>query len=69
MPPIKVISSILNRLWGFGEVIHVSLLSPCFLLVELPSMETCDWILAHIHHHPMLIRKWRLGIEPLSTYI
>ncbi|CAN1787700.1 hypothetical protein LINPERHAP1_LOCUS17755 [Linum perenne] len=53
MPPIKVISSILNRLWGFGEVVHVSLLSPRFILVELPSMETCDWILTRSWHmHP-----------------
>ncbi|CAN1760014.1 hypothetical protein LINPERHAP1_LOCUS7355 [Linum perenne] len=32
-------------------------------------METCEWILArswHVHHHPMLIRKWRLGIDPLD---
>ncbi|CAN1774020.1 hypothetical protein LINPERHAP1_LOCUS12771 [Linum perenne] len=37
MLPIKVISSILNRLWGFGEVVHVSLLSSRFILLELPS--------------------------------
>ncbi|CAN1800148.1 hypothetical protein LINPERHAP1_LOCUS22417 [Linum perenne] len=71
MPSINVISSILNRLWGFGEVIHVLLLSSRFLLVELPSIDTCDWILVrswHIHHHPMLIRKWHQGIQLLDLF-
>ncbi|CAN1248536.1 hypothetical protein LINPERPRIM_LOCUS6779 [Linum perenne] len=42
-PPLKVVSAMLNRLWSLEG----------FLLVELDSVETQEWVLArswHIHH-------------------
>ncbi|CAN1337346.1 hypothetical protein LINPERPRIM_LOCUS37571 [Linum perenne] len=58
----------LNRLWSLGEPICVSQISEGFLLVELDSVETQEWVLArswHIHHQPMILRRWHKDIAPL----
>ncbi|CAN1223109.1 hypothetical protein LINPERPRIM_LOCUS1998 [Linum perenne] len=68
-PPLKVVSSMLNRLWSLGEPIHVSQISEGFLLVELDFVETQEWVLArswHIHHQPMILRRWHKDIAHLT---
>ncbi|CAN1791660.1 hypothetical protein LINPERHAP1_LOCUS19411 [Linum perenne] len=70
VPLLKVIRSVLNRLWGFeGEVI-ISLLPNDLFLVELPSVKLCELILArswHIHYSSMILRRWESGIKPIDT--
>ncbi|CAN1241243.1 hypothetical protein LINPERPRIM_LOCUS4884 [Linum perenne] len=68
-PPLKVITYLMNSLWGLGEPIYVSQISSGFLLIELLSLETQDWILArswHVHHQPMILRRWHRGIGPID---
>ncbi|CAN0859922.1 hypothetical protein LINGRAHAP2_LOCUS7799 [Linum grandiflorum] len=68
-PPLKVIAAMVNRLWSYGEQIHVSQLEPNFYLIELDSVATRDWVLHrswHVHHSPMLLRCWSAGISPLA---
>ncbi|CAN1805842.1 hypothetical protein LINPERHAP1_LOCUS24437 [Linum perenne] len=67
-PPLKVVSAMLNRLWSLGEPIYVSQISEGFLLVELDSVESQKWVLArswHVHHQPMILRRWHKDIAPL----
>ncbi|CAN1352038.1 hypothetical protein LINPERPRIM_LOCUS42659 [Linum perenne] len=67
-PPLKVVSAMMNRLWSLGEPIFVSQISEGFLFVELGSLETQEWVLTrswHIHHQPMILRRWRKDIAPL----
>ncbi|CAN1338619.1 hypothetical protein LINPERPRIM_LOCUS38137 [Linum perenne] len=55
-----------NRLWGYEGEIGISQLSSSFFLIEFPSVRLCNWVMDkawHIHHSPLLLRKWYHGIE------
>ncbi|CAN1317114.1 hypothetical protein LINPERPRIM_LOCUS30318 [Linum perenne] len=70
VPPLKVVRSVLNRLWGFEGEVVLSSLPDGLYLVELPSVKLCEWVLArswHIHHSSMLLRRWTHGIKPIDT--
>ncbi|CAN0918506.1 hypothetical protein LINGRAHAP2_LOCUS30905 [Linum grandiflorum] len=57
------------RLWGYEGPIQISLLSEGFYLLEFPSYALSSWVLQwtwHIHHMPMILRRWKLGISPLA---
>ncbi|CAN0875479.1 hypothetical protein LINGRAHAP2_LOCUS10853 [Linum grandiflorum] len=68
-PPLRVFHSIAARLWGYEGPIQISLLSEGFYLLEFPSYALSSWVLQrtwHIHHMPMILRRWKLGIAPLA---
>ncbi|CAN0890244.1 hypothetical protein LINGRAHAP2_LOCUS16328 [Linum grandiflorum] len=53
IPPLRVFSAMVNRLWGYEG----------FFLIEIPSVRLCNWILArswHIHHS---------GVTPLDLEV
>ncbi|CAN1301042.1 hypothetical protein LINPERPRIM_LOCUS24786 [Linum perenne] len=69
-PPLKVIPSMLNRLWGFDGEVVISAIPEGLFLVELPTIRLCEWVLArswHIHHSSMILRRWSSGIKPVDT--
>ncbi|CAN1334812.1 hypothetical protein LINPERPRIM_LOCUS36529 [Linum perenne] len=69
VPPIRVISAVVNRIWGYeGEVI-VSKIEEGFFLFEFASENLAQWVLKrswHIHHSVMVLRKWERYIAPID---
>ncbi|CAN1331099.1 hypothetical protein LINPERPRIM_LOCUS35204, partial [Linum perenne] len=46
----------------------VSLLPSGLLLIEFLTQSLCDWVhsrLWHIHNQPLLLRKWKVDLEPV----
>ncbi|CAN1243517.1 hypothetical protein LINPERPRIM_LOCUS5711 [Linum perenne] len=57
-----------NRLWNYEGEICISRISEGFFLIEFPSVSLCDWVLErawHVHHSPLLLRRWFHGIAPM----
>ena len=71
-PPVRVIASMINRLWGYEGKVLLSVLSPGFFLFEFPSVKLCEWVLGrtwHIHHSVMVLRKWNSVITLLDLEV
>ncbi|CAN1248705.1 hypothetical protein LINPERPRIM_LOCUS6845 [Linum perenne] len=68
-PPIQVIRSVVNWLWGYEGSVEVSQMDVGCYLFEFASESLCEWVLQrswHIHKAPMVIRRWFPGIQPLD---
>ncbi|CAN1850262.1 hypothetical protein LINPERHAP1_LOCUS39769 [Linum perenne] len=68
-PPIRVIRSMINRLWGYEGEVVLYVLSENFFLFEFNSEALCNWVLArswHIHLSAMVLRRWVKGISPID---
>ncbi|CAN1261756.1 hypothetical protein LINPERPRIM_LOCUS10986 [Linum perenne] len=68
-PPIKVIRSVVNWLWGYEGKVEVSQMDSGCYLFEFASEALCDWVLqrsCHIHKAPMVTRRWFPGIQPID---
>ncbi|CAN1255381.1 hypothetical protein LINPERPRIM_LOCUS8964 [Linum perenne] len=69
VPPIRVVSAVVDKLWGYeGEVI-VSKIAEGFFLFEFASENLAKWILKrswHIHHSVMVLRRWEKNIAPID---
>ncbi|CAN0925561.1 hypothetical protein LINGRAHAP2_LOCUS34829 [Linum grandiflorum] len=69
VPPLRVLGSMAQRLWGHEGFVTVSLISEGFFLLEFPSVRLCDWVLSrswHIHHSALLLRRWVPQIRPIA---
>ncbi|CAL1358984.1 unnamed protein product [Linum trigynum] len=44
-PPLSKFRHWANKLWGRDGIVRVSLLGNQLILIQLPTQETCDWIL------------------------
>ncbi|CAN1301851.1 hypothetical protein LINPERPRIM_LOCUS25163 [Linum perenne] len=67
-PPIRVFSSVANRLWGYEGPVVLSQISEGFFLIEFNSECLCDWVLGrswHIHNTALVLRQWQKDISPL----
>ncbi|CAN1290689.1 hypothetical protein LINPERPRIM_LOCUS20799 [Linum perenne] len=67
-PPIRVFSSVANRLWGYEGPVVLSQISEGFFLIEFNSERLCDWVLGrswHIHNTALVLRQWQKDISPL----
>ncbi|CAN1249687.1 hypothetical protein LINPERPRIM_LOCUS7211 [Linum perenne] len=68
-PPVKVVRSTANWLWGYEGPVEVSLISAGFFLFEFASEELRDWVLKrswHVHKATMVIRKWHSWIRSID---
>ncbi|CAN1293199.1 hypothetical protein LINPERPRIM_LOCUS21934 [Linum perenne] len=68
-PPLLVIKSMSNRLWGYEGQVNVSELETNFYLFEFALEKLRDWVIGrswHIHRAPLVLRKWHSGIAPLD---
>ncbi|CAN1323508.1 hypothetical protein LINPERPRIM_LOCUS32762 [Linum perenne] len=69
VPPIRVITAVANRIWGYeGEVI-ISKLDDGFFLLEFASEALANWVLKrswHIHNSIMILRKWEKNIKKVE---
>ncbi|CAN1292958.1 hypothetical protein LINPERPRIM_LOCUS21809 [Linum perenne] len=69
-PPIKVIRSMANWLWGYEGKVEVSRISSGFFLFEFASVNLRYWVVQrswHIHREPMIVRNWYPGVEPVNV--
>ncbi|CAN1337125.1 hypothetical protein LINPERPRIM_LOCUS38106 [Linum perenne] len=67
-PPIRVFSSVANRLWGYEGPVIISVIADGFFLIEFHSESLCDWVLGrswHIHNTALVMRQWQKGIAPM----
>ncbi|CAN1338917.1 hypothetical protein LINPERPRIM_LOCUS38276 [Linum perenne] len=67
-PPIKVIRSVANWLWGYEGKVEVFQISSGFFLFEFTSVNLRDWVVQrswHIHREPMIVRNYP-GVEPAN---
>ncbi|CAN1290746.1 hypothetical protein LINPERPRIM_LOCUS20835 [Linum perenne] len=68
-PPIKVIRSVVNWLWGYEGKVEVSQMDTDCYLFEFALEALCEWVLQrswHIHKAPMVTRRWFPGIQPID---
>ncbi|CAN1337632.1 hypothetical protein LINPERPRIM_LOCUS37679 [Linum perenne] len=67
-PPLRVVQSLANNLWGYDGHVSVSQLPDDLLLIEFPTQSLCDWVLSrlwHIHNQPLILRRWKADLEPI----
>ncbi|CAN1224654.1 hypothetical protein LINPERPRIM_LOCUS2313, partial [Linum perenne] len=67
-PPLRVIQSLVNTLWGYDGFVAVSLLPSGLYLIEFSTQSLCDWVysrLWHVHNQPLLLRRWKEDLEPV----
>ncbi|CAN1261787.1 hypothetical protein LINPERPRIM_LOCUS10996 [Linum perenne] len=67
-PPLRVIQSLANTLWGYDDFVAVSLLPSGLYLIEFPTQSLCDWVysrLWHVHNQPLLLKRWKEDLEPV----
>ncbi|CAN0876062.1 hypothetical protein LINGRAHAP2_LOCUS11088 [Linum grandiflorum] len=57
-----------HHLWGYKGRISILKLDEGFFLLEFPSTNLCEWLVAcrwYIHHSTLVPRPWEKGIQPL----
>ncbi|CAN1277976.1 hypothetical protein LINPERPRIM_LOCUS16505 [Linum perenne] len=67
-PPLRVIQSLANTLWGYDGFVAVSLLPSGLYLIEFPTQSLCDWVFSrlwHVHNQPLLLKRWKEDLEPV----
>ncbi|CAN1247804.1 hypothetical protein LINPERPRIM_LOCUS6498 [Linum perenne] len=67
-PPLRVIQSLANTLWGYDGFVAVSLLPSGLYLIEFPTQSLCDWVFSrlwHVHNQPILLKRWKEDLEPV----
>ncbi|CAN1315858.1 hypothetical protein LINPERPRIM_LOCUS29858 [Linum perenne] len=68
-PPIRVITAVVNRIWGFEGEVVVSRLDDGLFLFEFASESLAQWVVKrswHIHHSVMILRRWKQDITPVD---